>query len=181
MSASERGQTALEFVVVLPALFVLILGILQAAQVMNAKQLVNAAAWHGARAAALDSRYGSWRGFELVPRLQLASVGARTGQRLSPAMEAFLRRVTNDYLRASQFMDREDLLRRLPYVLYGENVSISLSPGDPALVAPGDSISLEVQFRFPLELPVVDMLFDATDGHMDKKIDLKARVTTVKE
>ena len=49
----REGQTVVEVLVVLPLLILLVLGLLQYALVLQAKQLVNAAAWRGARAASV--------------------------------------------------------------------------------------------------------------------------------
>ncbi len=175
----RRGQTVVEVVVILPLLLLFVLGLIQYALVLQAKQVVNAAAWRGARAAAVAADYDGWPGWDLLPRLQLAAVSVSSPVPPPPNVEKRIRAAARDLVPAEEQIHIEDLLSRVAYAIDQANLEVQrqhlteIGPtGDPI-----PSVTVLVSFRFPLQLPLVDLLFDRIDGRVDRRMLLSSRCT----
>jgi hypothetical protein len=175
----QQGQTAVEVILTLPVVLLLVLGAIQYALILQARQMVGVAAWRGARAAAVGADYGGWRGWDLLPRIHLAAVAARSQQPPPPAVEARLRRSLEALGAAPDPRLTDDIVARLGYTMDPQNLTVELTrvveKGPFGELSPAARV--RVEFRFPLVLPVVGVVFDGSDGVHDQKMLMSAEAT----
>ncbi len=175
----REGQTVVEVLVVLPLLILLVLGLLQYALVLQAKQLVNAAAWRGARAASVAADYEGWPGWDLLPRVQLAAISARSPAPPPPNVEKRIRAAAADLVPAEDARHLDDLLQRVAYTMDRRNLRVDhqdlLRSGEGGEPVP--SVTVLVRYRFLLQFPLVDQIFDRVDGRVDQRMLISARCT----
>lgn len=179
MKGRSVGQTAVEVVISLPLLLLFVLGLIQYALVLQARQVVNAAAWRGARAAAVGAEYDGWAGWDLLPRVHLASISERSPNPAPREIEARLRDSLAGLIDPADAELVDDLVLRLGYSIDSRNVQVDLQQrtevAEGGVLVP--YVQVEVHYRMPLILPLVDQLFDGIDGVLDRAMTISADAT----
>jgi hypothetical protein len=189
---NARGQSLVETVIIIPLVLLVVLGILQLILILEAYQIIDYASFMAARSAVVFTNQPSHRiipgmyNYELVARYLCIPLAGRSGDEFH-GKNRLLQAFQEDMFR---YIDREDrgiitdLFDRAGYCFDAENMTVILtqaSGGDLANIPMGKPVTVEIQFRLPLVMPIVNRLFDPIDGSRDDTFKITRSYSLLKE
>ena len=174
-----------------PIILFLVLASIQLLLIIEAHQVVRYAAFMAARTAVVYTGQHSHRivpdeyNYQIVARYICAPISVRSTTDYPEILVEKFRMEMVKYIDVEDRRIFSDLVARLGYCFDSENMSVGIRPTESGSglesIRRGEPVTVEILYKLPLVIPVVDKFFDISDRERDDKYNIVCHYTLAKE